>query len=98
VHFREEVSAALEDAPDHIRVLVLDTIGMSDLDFTGARALGRVLSACERDHITFALARSGEHLRKALRRSGLASRIGEDRFYPSVNEAVVALTRDTSPP
>ena len=98
VHFREQVSAALADAPDRVGVIVLDTIGMSDLDFTGARALGRVLSACERDHITFALARTGEHLGRALRRSGLTARIGEDRFYPSVDEAVVALTRGASPP
>jgi MFS superfamily sulfate permease-like transporter len=98
VHFREEVFAALAHAPDHITVLVLDTIGMTDLDFTGARALGRVLSACERDHITFAMARSGEHLLRALRRSGLASRIGEDHFFSSVDEAVVALARSASPP
>ena len=97
VHFREEVSAALADAPGHVRVLVLDTIGMSDLDYTGARALGRVLSSCERDHITFALARAGEHLCQALRRSGLTSRIGEEHLYPSVDEAVVALTRGASP-
>ena len=98
VHFREQVSAALADAPGHVRVLVLDTIGMSDLDFTGARALGRVLSSCERDHITFAMARAGEHLCQALRRSGLTSRIGEEHLYPSVDEAVVALTRGAAPP
>ena len=98
VHFREQVSAALADAPDRVGVIVLDTIGMSDLDFTGARALGRVLSSCERDHITFAMARAGEHLCQALRRSGLISRIGEEHLYPSVDEAVVVLTRDASPP
>jgi sulfate permease, SulP family len=99
VHFREEFSAALaEQAPRDIRVLVLDTIGMSDLDYTGTRALGRVLDRCERDHITFGMARAGDHLRRALQRSGLASRIGEQHFYPSVGEAVTALAPGSSAP
>ena len=50
VHFRDEVAAALARAPG-TRVLVLDTIGMSDVDFTGSRALGHVLRACEREHV-----------------------------------------------
>ena len=44
VHFRDEVVGALGRAPG-TRVLVLDTIGMSDVDFTGSRALGHVLDA-----------------------------------------------------
>ncbi len=94
VHFREEVGEALASARAErhdVRVLVLDTIGMSDLDFTGARALGRVVKMCERDGITFGLARAGGHLLTALQRSGLASRIGEDHLYASVDEAVTAL-------
>ncbi len=70
---------------------MLDTVGMTDIDFTGCRALGRVLDACERDGITVGVARAGEHARRALRRSGLDARIGEDRFYATVDEAVSAL-------
>jgi sulfate permease, SulP family len=91
VHFREEVGAALRTAGGDTRVLVLDTVGMTDIDFTGCRALGRVLDACERDGITVGVARTGERARRAFRRSGLASRIGEDRFYATVDEAVSAL-------
>ena len=91
VHFRDEVSEALAQAPRGLRVLVLDTIGMSDLDFTGTRALTRVLQTCERDHITFALARTGDQTRRSLQRSGLAARIGSEHFYASVDEAVTAL-------
>jgi MFS superfamily sulfate permease-like transporter len=97
VHFREEVSTALAQAPGPVRVLVLDTIGMSDLDFTGTRALGRVVAECERDNITFALARAGDHLLRALRRSGLAARIGEDHLFASVGEAVAALAPGNPP-
>lgn len=91
VHFREEVAAAFRRAEGAPRALVLDTIGMTDLDFTGSRELARVLDACERDHITFGVARAGDTVVASLRRSGLAARIGEDHFYPSVDEAVMAL-------
>jgi high affinity sulfate transporter 1 len=93
VHFREEVATVLSGAP-RVRLVVLDTIGMSDLDFTGTRALERVLRSCERDDVAFAVARAGDHVRRSMRRSGLADRIGEDHFYPSVDEAVTALAPD----
>jgi MFS superfamily sulfate permease-like transporter len=72
-------------------VLVLDTIGMSDIDFTGTHALSRVVSTCERDDILLGIARAGRHLQASLRRSGLAARIGEDHFYDTVDAAVSAL-------
>ncbi len=96
VHFRDEVVSALARAPA-TRVLVLDTIGMSDVDFTGSRALAHVLKACERAHVEFGVARAGEHTRDMLRRSGLAQRIGEDHFYPSADEAVTALAGPPPP-
>jgi SulP family sulfate permease len=94
VHFHDEVEAALVRAPG-TRVLVIDTLGMSDVDFTGSRAFGRVLTFCERDHIAFGVARVGGHLRESMRRSGLAARIGEDHFYPTVDAAVSALTPES---
>jgi SulP family sulfate permease len=97
VHFRDEVAAALERAPD-TRVLILDTLGMSDVDFTGSRALGHVLDACARSHVAFGVARAGDHLHEILQRSGLEERIGENHFFPSVNEAVTALADDPPPP
>jgi high affinity sulfate transporter 1 len=91
VRFRDEVSEALAHAPGPVRVFVLDTIGMSDIDFTGTSAMSQVIDLCERDGIAFGIARSGVHLHDSLRRSGLAARIGEDHFFTSVNEAVTAL-------
>ena len=64
---------------------MLDTIGMSDVDFTGSRALGHVLAACEREHVAFGVARAGDHLREMLRRSGLAPRIGEEPLLPDAS-------------
>ena len=97
VHFRDEVVAALSREPA-TRVLVLDTIGMSDVDFTGSRALAHVLTVCEHAQVAFGVARAGDHAHDKLRRSGLAERIGEDHFYPSVDGAVTALAGGHSPP
>jgi hypothetical protein len=52
------------------------------------------LSMLERRQITFAIARSGSHLRQSLSHSGLLERIGAERLYPSVGEAVAALRRE----
>jgi MFS superfamily sulfate permease-like transporter len=97
VHFREEVERALTDAGSATQVLVLDTVGMSDLDYTGTRALAQVLDRCERDHIDFAIARAGQHVHKSLERSGLLQRIGPDHSYPTVDAAVTALSGGPSP-
>ncbi len=90
VHFRDQMHDALAHA-DRPRGVVLDALGMSDLDYTGTRALRDVLDALDGEHISFAIARAGEHVRNSLARSGLLERIGEDRLFSSVGEAVTAL-------
>jgi MFS superfamily sulfate permease-like transporter len=95
-HFRDEVASALSRAPG-THVLVLDTLGMSDVDFTGSKALGHVLDSCDRAHVAFGMARAGDHLHDILQRGGLAQRIGENRFYPNVDAAVTALTGESHP-
>ncbi len=91
VHFRAQLHGALARGIGPPRVVVLDAIGMSDLDYTGSRSLREVLDALDREHISFALARAGEHVHNSLARSGLLERIGEDRLFASVDEAVTAL-------
>ena len=65
---------------------------MSDLDYTGVQVLREVLDELDGDHIAFGIARSGNHLRECMRRSGLLARIGDDRFFRSVDEAVTVLS------
>lgn len=89
--FRADLDHALAHAEGSPRLLVLDTLGMSDIDFTGSRVLLQALDKLDREHIEVAVARAGTHLRQGLTRSGLVARIGAERFYPSVGEAVAAL-------
>ena len=93
-NFRAQLQVALTRAGGPPRLVVLDAIGMSDLDYTGSRSLRKVLDALDRDHISFAIARAGEHVRTSLARSGLLERIGEDRLFPSVDEAVRELRQE----
>ena len=96
VNFEAQLDRAIGRAGDP-RAVVLDAIGMSDVDYTGAQVLKQVLNRFERAQISFAVARAGEHARRSMSRSGLARRIGEDRFYPSVDEAVRGLLPESRP-
>jgi SulP family sulfate permease len=94
--FRAQVDQALGHLPSRPDLLVLDVVGMHDLDFTGARALNDVLDELDRQHVAFALARAGSHLRGNLTLGGIIDRIGADHLFPSVDEAVTALSPQQS--
>jgi sulfate permease, SulP family len=89
-HFRAGLDHARRRSAQAPRLVVLDALGMYDVDFTGSRALAQSLDALGQDGVGFAVARAGDHLRDNLARSGLLQRIGAAHFYPSVDEAVAA--------
>jgi MFS superfamily sulfate permease-like transporter len=91
IHFRIQFDAAIAAASSRPKLVVLDALGMNDIDYTGARALGEAVDELDREKIVFAIARAGEHVRRSLERSGLLARIGEDHLFPAVGEAVAAL-------
>jgi SulP family sulfate permease len=92
VHFQAQLEGALARAVGKTKLVVLDAIGMSDVDYTGSQILHRVLDRLEQAHLSFAVARAGDHARESMARSGLVARIGEDRFYPAVDQAVKELS------
>jgi high affinity sulfate transporter 1 len=89
-HFRAGLDHARRQPAQPPRLVVLDALGMYDVDYTGSRALSQALEALGQDGIAFAVARAGDHLKENLARGGLLHRIGADHFYPSVDEAVTA--------
>jgi high affinity sulfate transporter 1 len=95
IHFQEEVMATLAKGNGAPTRFILDTIGMTDIDFTGCRILTEVLDSFDRQHIAFGVARAGEHLTASMKKSGLYARIGEGRFFPTVDAAVDGLTPPT---
>ncbi len=60
VHFHAQLKSSLARTIGPPRLVVLDTIGMSDLDYTGVQVLREVLDEFDRDHIAFGIARSGK--------------------------------------
>jgi sulfate permease, SulP family len=94
--FRAQIDTALGHLPSRPHALVLDVVGMHDIDFTGVRALRDVLDELDRQHVAFVLARAGSHVLENLDRGGLLERIGTDRLFPSVDEAVRALGPEDS--
>jgi sulfate permease, SulP family len=89
-HFWAGLDRARRRSAQAPRLVVLDALGMYDVDFTGTGALAQALDALQKDGVTFAVARAGDHVRANLSRSGLLERIGPDHFYASVDEAVAA--------
>jgi sulfate permease, SulP family len=91
-HFRAALDHERRRSAQQPRLVVLDALGMYDVDFTGSQAFAKALDELARDAISFAVARAGDHLKDNLARSGLLQRIGADRFYASVDEAVTSAT------
>lgn len=91
IHFRAQIATAIGRTTEPTNLLVLDAIGMNDIDYTGARALRQTLDQLDHDGVSFAMDRTGAHVRAGLQRSGLLHRIGQDHLFASVNEAVTTL-------
>jgi MFS superfamily sulfate permease-like transporter len=91
-HFRAQVMSAIAERGEDLSAVVLDVVGMSDLDFTGAATLRQVIEDLKAKHIVFALARPGRRVRIGLERADLLTQLGEDHLYISVDAAVEAFT------
>ena len=71
---------------------MLDADAITDIDYTGTRAVRALVDELERSHIVVAVARAIGGAPQNLARSGLVDRIGRDRIFSTVDEAVTALT------
>ena len=93
--FRTDLTAAVDRAGHSLRLVVLDAMGMTDIDYTGACALRQMLDQLDHSGVSFAMARTNKTVRAGLARSGLLARIGGDQLFASVGEAVNALHHPT---
>ena len=66
---------------------------MTDIDYTGSRALREVLDELDADWHPFAMARAGDRVREELRSGRTRQRIGEDRSSPTSTAAVPGALR-----
>ncbi len=90
--FRRDVLAFLDDASPTPKLFVLEASSIVEIDFTAAQTLSAILDHCRANDICFAVARlESVRAQDALVRFGVMEKLGTDRLYHSVDEAVRAL-------
>jgi sulfate permease, SulP family len=91
-YVKGRIREAVDGAPDSVRWLVFDAEAITQIDATGVAALGEVIDGLKGDGIGFAVARMKTRMRQMFDDAGLADQIGKDRFYPTVRDAVTAVS------
>ncbi len=94
-HFRGDFLAALRNAPQPVRLVVLEASAILDIDFTAAQVLCELIRQCGKEHVVFAMARLElVRAQEALKRFGIDVALGPNRLFRSVDEAIRALGPD----
>jgi sulfate permease, SulP family len=88
--FRRRALAAASGQPGPLRWFVLNVEANVEVDFTALEAVDAVRQEITRRGAVFALARVKQDLLARLRAFGLAGKIGEDLFFPTLPSAVDA--------
>ena len=92
-YFRERVRA-LARAGD-VRWIVVAAEPITDIDATAGETLGALNDELDADGIEFAFAELKDPVRDRLRRYGIETAIGPDRFFPTLGVAVAAYLHHT---
>ena len=74
-----------------VKAFVLDANGISDIDYTGARAFRQLAPELSAGGVTTAIARSSHLVHRDLKHSGLLQRIPPDHLFSSVQDAIEGL-------
>jgi MFS superfamily sulfate permease-like transporter len=94
-HFKSRVRAALDDAGAGVplRWLILDAGTMPIVDSTGAAILQEMRDELGRRGIELVLAEAKTPVRAMLEKTGLAEAMGPERMFPTIEGAVLAISR-----
>ncbi len=86
--FRDRVLEAVNASPTPVRWLVVGAEPMTSVDVTAADALDELDAALHSAGIELCFAEMKDPVKDKLKRFGLFSRLGEERFFPTIGEAV----------
>ncbi|MGO8877551.1 MAG: SulP family inorganic anion transporter [Acidimicrobiales bacterium] len=92
-YLRLRIPTLIKETAGAVHGLVLDANGMSDIDYTGAQALGALVAELKSAGVTTIIARSSHLVHHDLKRGGLLAIFGSKGLCGSVEEAVEALTQ-----
>jgi len=81
-----EEAIALVSGDDPPRWFVLDAEAVDDVDYTGGKTLAELADALAARGVLFTIANASHALRRELDRFGVTERIGEDRYFDSLDE------------
>jgi MFS superfamily sulfate permease-like transporter len=90
-YLRLRIREVVDAATQPVYAFVLDADAISDIDFTGARALGDLAAELKQRGITVAIARASHLVHHDLKHSGLLKAIGPEQLYSTVEDAVAQL-------
>ena len=90
-YFRNRARQLVSAAPSPVHAMVLDAVAISDIDYTGLRALGDLVAELRRQGVTLAIARSSHLVHHDLKHGALLAQLGPGHLFTSVEAAVEAL-------
>jgi SulP family sulfate permease len=90
--FRRGVHAAIAEGQRKPTLVVLEAGSIVEIDYTAAQALGQIVEHCRDANIILAVARlESVRAQDALQRFGVIEKLGENRIFRSVDEAIRTL-------
>ncbi len=92
--FARQFLGAVTASPGEVRLAILEAAGLVEIDYTGARAIQKVVQACRGAGVTFAVARlESIAAQTAFESLGLRDLVGADHIFDSVAAADAALNK-----
>jgi SulP family sulfate permease len=91
-YVKGRICEAVDGAPDRVRWVVFDAEAVSQMDATGVAALGETIDDLKAGGTGFVVARLKDPMRRVFDDARLTDRIGKDRFYATVRDAVAAVS------
>ena len=92
--FRRRALAAIAAEATPVRWFVLNAEAIVEIDITAADVLQEFQRELTANGIVFAMARTKQDLYQQLSRTGFVDRVGPERFYPTLPEAIAAFRRE----
>lgn len=87
---RDEITAGIEASDPPVVCVVLDMESIYDIDSSGAQTLLELMDGLDEQDVRLVFARVRSELRDELQNSGIEARVGLDRIYLEVDDAVRA--------
>jgi sulfate permease, SulP family len=96
-YVKGRVQEAIWAAPTETSWLVFDAEAVTHVDSSGIEMLAELQRELAGDQITLVVARLRRRLLADFEAAGVAAQLGQERFYPSVNQALAAFRAEHPP-